>query len=222
MSGRKLPTLVDLCVQKVIDNIRYLGNVGSVDHHLLERILPHCTLDQLMHVEKASEGSDLSPVTDKLWKKFFEKQFGTNSTNEVIKRMREKRVSFKWMQLYEAKVKEMAQAENEALDRIKQLYKKEDARKQSRQVRLCTKVPPSSKRRFWGDNGPGYNVSNVKSNIMKKAKIDLLKSQEVKNLAAMKKNSIQRSNSSSSIMKTGSISGIGSTSKDPKSSKRIF
>ncbi|KAJ1407948.1 hypothetical protein SESBI_23980 [Sesbania bispinosa] len=203
MSGRKLPTLVDLCVQKVIDNIRYLGNVGSVDHHLLERILPHCTLDQLMHVEKASEGSDLSPVTDKLWKKFFEKQFGTNSTNE-------------------AKVKEMAQAENEALDRIKQLYKKEDARKQSRQVRLCTKVPPSSKRRFWGDNGPGYNVSNVKSNIMKKAKIDLLKSQEVKNLAAMKKNSIQRSNSSSSIMKTGSISGIGSTSKDPKSSKRIF
>lgn len=47
------------------------------------------------------QGSDLSPVTDKLWKMFFEKQFGTNSINEVIKRMREKRVSFKWMQLYE-------------------------------------------------------------------------------------------------------------------------
>lgn len=51
---RKLPSLVDLCVEKVIDNLRYLGNVGSVDHHLLERILPHCTLEQLMHVEKAS------------------------------------------------------------------------------------------------------------------------------------------------------------------------
>ncbi|CAJ1964454.1 unnamed protein product [Sphenostylis stenocarpa] len=171
----KMPTLVDLCVQKVIDNVRYLGNVGGVEQHLLERILPHCTVDQLMHVEKSTKGRDLSPVTDKLWKKFFEKQFGINSTNEVIKRMKEKKVSFRWMQLYEAKGKEMAQVENEALDRIKQLYKKEDARKQSRQVRPCTKVPPSSKRRFWGDNGPGYNVSNVKSNIMKKAKIEFMK-----------------------------------------------
>ena len=70
------------------------------------------------------QGRDL---TDKLWKNFFEKQFGTNSTNEVIKRMKEKKVSFKWVQLYEAKGKEMTQTENEALDRIKQLYKKEDA-----------------------------------------------------------------------------------------------
>ncbi|KAG4924014.1 hypothetical protein JHK87_049554 [Glycine soja] len=46
----------------------------------------------------------------------------------------------------------MAQDENEALDRIRQLYKKEDA-----------------------NNGPRYNVSNVKSNIMKKAKIEFLK-----------------------------------------------
>ena len=51
----KIPTLVDLCVQKVIDNIRYLGNVGYVDEHLLERILPHCTVDQLMNVEKSTK-----------------------------------------------------------------------------------------------------------------------------------------------------------------------
>ena len=216
------PSLVDLCVQKAIDNVRYLGNVGPVDQHLLEQILPHCTLDQLMHVEKSSEGTDLSPVTDKLWKRFFEKQFGSNCMNEVVKRMAEKRVSFKWLQLYEAKVKEMAQAENEAIDRLKQRYKKEDARKQSRQVRICNKLPPSSKKRFWGDNGPGYNVSNVKSNIMKKSKIDFLKCREVKNIAAMKKNSLQRSSSSSSAMKIGSMSGIGSSSEDPKSSKRLF
>jgi len=70
------------------------------------------------------QGNNPSPVTDKLRKKLFEKQLDTNSTNEVIKRMKEKKVSFKWAQLYEANGKEMAQAENEALDRIKQ-YKKE-------------------------------------------------------------------------------------------------
>lgn len=52
-------------------------------------------------IDVLSQGRNLSPVTDKLWKKFFEKQFGTNSTDEVIKRMKEKRVSFRWMQLFE-------------------------------------------------------------------------------------------------------------------------
>lgn len=52
---KKVPSLVDLCVQKIIDNVRYLGNVGETDAHLLDRILPHCTLDQLMHVEKSTE-----------------------------------------------------------------------------------------------------------------------------------------------------------------------
>ncbi|XLT09549.1 hypothetical protein HN51_055342, partial [Arachis hypogaea] len=52
LHARKLRSLVDLCVQKIIDNIRYLGNVGCVDLHLLEQILPHYTVDQLMRVEK--------------------------------------------------------------------------------------------------------------------------------------------------------------------------
>lgn len=51
---RKPPTLVDLCVNVAISNVRYLGDVGETDLHLLDRILPHCTLDQLMHVEKST------------------------------------------------------------------------------------------------------------------------------------------------------------------------
>lgn len=53
--ARKIPSLVDLCVNTAIDNLRFLGDVGETDIHLLERILPHCTLDQLMHVEKSSK-----------------------------------------------------------------------------------------------------------------------------------------------------------------------
>jgi len=203
MKRKDQTSLVDLCLEKAIDNVKYLGDVSHVDHHILERILPHCTLDQLMHIEKESEGMDLSPITDKLWKKFFEKQFGINCTNEVVKKMKEKGVSFTWLQLYEAKVKKMAQAENEAVDRLAQRYKEEDARKQSRKIKTCTKVPPS-KRRFCGDNGPGYNLSNVKSsNIMKKSKKDFLNSFEVKNITAMKNNCIQKR----------SMGGIGPTSK---------
>ena len=51
---RKPPSLVDLCVRTAIDNVRYLGDVGETSSELLEKILPHCTVDQLMHVEKCS------------------------------------------------------------------------------------------------------------------------------------------------------------------------
>jgi elongin-A len=186
MKRKDQTSMVDLCVEKAIDNVKYLGDVSHVDHHMLERILPHCTLDQLMHIEKSTQGMDLSPITDKLWKKFFEKQFGENCTNEVVKKMKEKRVSFTWLQLYEAKVKKMSQAENEAVDRLAQRYKQEDARKQSRQIKTCTKLPPST-RRFCGDNGSGYNLSVKSSNIMKKSKKDFLNSFEVKNITAMKR-----------------------------------
>lgn len=50
----KAPSLVDLCVQTAIDNIRYIGDVGPTDSHLLEHILPHCTVEQLMHIENAT------------------------------------------------------------------------------------------------------------------------------------------------------------------------
>lgn len=54
---KQVPSLVDLCIRTAIDNVRYLGDVGETDLHLLEHILPHCTIDQLMHVEKSSKVS---------------------------------------------------------------------------------------------------------------------------------------------------------------------
>ncbi|XLR23292.1 hypothetical protein S83_051192, partial [Arachis hypogaea] len=74
-----------------------------------------------------------------------------NCTKKVMRRMREKKVSFKWKQLYEGKQKEIAEAEKEVSNQIRNLYKKEYASMfLSRQVRLCTKTPLSSKKRFWG------------------------------------------------------------------------
>lgn len=54
---KKVPSLVDLCIRIAIDNVRYLGDVGETDIDLLGQILPHCTVDQLMHIEKSTEVS---------------------------------------------------------------------------------------------------------------------------------------------------------------------
>ncbi|KAL5565265.1 hypothetical protein UlMin_028429 [Ulmus minor] len=164
MMKLKAPCLVDLCVKTMIDNLRYLGDVGETNLHLLNQILPHCSIDHLERVEKGSQGRDLSPVTDELWKKFYEKEFGVESLNDTVKRMKHAKLSFRWKQLYEAE----AEKADMACEKIEKLYKKEDA------LRICTKVPPSTKRSFWGGSGPGYNVSS-KSKIMKKTKVEYLK-----------------------------------------------
>ncbi|XP_010525255.1 PREDICTED: elongin-A-like isoform X2 [Tarenaya hassleriana] len=213
------PSLVELCITTAIDNVRFIGYVGGIDFQLLDQILPHCTVEQLMHVEDCTEDTDLSPITNKLWKRFYEKQFGYEKMKIVIERMKQNRVTFKWRHLYEAKLKDVEQDEKRAADRLKQLYDNEVAKKQNRKTKLCAKVPPSGKRSFWA-NGPGYNLSNVKSNIMKKAKSDLLKSQEMKNLAAMKRNAVQKSfsinapkRSSSSTSTPGNASSFSSPPK---------
>lgn len=220
MVSRNVPCLVDLCIQTAIDNVRYIGDVGETDTHLLKHILPHCTVEQLAHIEKCSEGRDLSSVTDKLWKKFYALEFGAKSADVVVERMKKSNVLYQWRLLYEAKLKDMENVEKESFDRIKELYKKENARKQSRQVQICTKVPPSgSKRGSWGGNG--YGLSNVKSNIMKKAKIEYRNSQEVKNLAVMKKNSLQRNHSMSPMMKPSFVSKKDSASTSKLSQPKV-
>ncbi|KAL3632269.1 hypothetical protein CASFOL_025253 [Castilleja foliolosa] len=198
---RQAPSLVDLCVQLAIDNVRYLGDVGETDNHLLDRILSHCSLDQLTHIENSTEGRDLSPVTDKLWKRFYDVQFGVESTNDVVKKMKMHNVTFTWKQLFEAKVQEREEATQLSLERIKLRYQEENARKQSRQVKLCAKAPPSSKKRSFFGGAVASNINNTKSSLMKKAKIEFVNSREVQNIAAMNNKVVQRNHSVSSIGK---------------------
>ncbi|KAJ4981249.1 hypothetical protein NE237_032086 [Protea cynaroides] len=191
--------------------VRYLGDLGETDIHLLKDILPHCTVDQLMHIENSTVGRDLSPVTDKLWKKFYDQQFGAKSTDLVIERMKHRKVSFKWKQLYEAKLKDWDELQKKSVDRLKQLYKKETVRKESRQIQICTKVPPSSaKRSFYGGPGSCSGVSSGKGNLMKKAKMDFLNSHEAR-IGAMKK-AMQRNQGTSHTIKPSGVLGKGSAS----------
>ncbi|KAL3631538.1 hypothetical protein CASFOL_024522 [Castilleja foliolosa] len=220
---RKAPSLVDLCVQLAIDNVRYLGDVGETDHHLLDRILSHCTLDQLTHIEHSTEGVDLSPVTNKLWKKFYSVQFGVESTNAVMKKMKQRNATYTWRQLYEAKAQEREEATQLSLDRIKLRYQEENARKQSRQVKLCAKTPPSSKKRSFFGGAVANNIYDTKSSLMKKAKIEFVNSREVKNIAAMNNKVVQRNHSVSPIGKPRvNPPGFASSSSSSSSSSKLI
>jgi elongin-A len=182
---RRAPSLVDLCTNVAIENVRYIGNVSGLDLNLLERILPHCNKTQLAHIENCSKGTDLSPVTDKLWKRFYEMEFGVDNAKMIIERMNRKQVQFTWKRLYEAKTKEREEAEDKISKKLKQSYAESLAEKKSRQTKMTGKIPPP-KRSFWGGSGSSF-ATNYKSPLMKKAKIELLKSPESINHKTMKR-----------------------------------
>ncbi|KAG8662622.1 hypothetical protein MANES_01G129050v8 [Manihot esculenta] len=225
---KKAPTLVDLCVDGAIGNVMFLGDVGDTDSHLLDRILPHCTVD------------NLSPVTDKLWKRFYELEFGVANANFVTERMKRCKASCPWRDLYEAKLKLIAKQREVA--RFRQPH--------IEQVRFCSKFPsPGSKRNFYGGSGPGYNLSSfqcegqvdeeIKNGVsltVDAATSSIYSSKlvsynpntrEVKNIAAMKKMSMQRNNSSchsASCSTAGGFPGNNSalSSRHNKSFDRRF
>lgn len=44
--------------------------------------------------------TDLTGVTDVLWKRFFQREFGEADMNLAIKRMKENGVRYKWKELF--------------------------------------------------------------------------------------------------------------------------
>ncbi|GLJ49557.1 hypothetical protein SUGI_1051110 [Cryptomeria japonica] len=178
------PSLLSLCLQTAIDNIRYLGDVGETDSELLKVILVHCTPEQLRFIEDSTEGRDLSPVTDSLWLNFYERKFGEENANLVKKRMGQKGVCFKWKLLFEAKAEEQEKQQQKTLEkslnRLKQLYAKADQEKQNKQIQICTKVPPTKGKRNYGGFGSSVDLSNVKGRLMKKAKMEFIACREAR------------------------------------------
>ena len=185
-----------LAPEKLIDKLTHAAHVGdnrgleifaSCDDEILKQVLPHCTVDQLKYMEKClkSRGRDLSPVTDKLWKKFYERKFGVQNANVVTQRMKERKVWHKWVALYEAKLKEVSEKANRAIERVGKLYEREKERKQSRQVKVVTVVSNNNNNK----RVRGYTSSVVpnlnEGTLMKKARKEFLNCLEVKNLQAI-------------------------------------
>ncbi|PRQ50843.1 putative RNA polymerase II transcription factor SIII, subunit A [Rosa chinensis] len=191
MEKGKLIRLDDRWVSIAIDNLDSFGDVGYLDFKFLDQVLPHCSKDQLIHIEKSTKNTDLTPITDKLWKKIFERELGVKATDEVIQKMKIKKVSFKWSELYQTKLKRVEEDEKQVGERLKRLYQKEAARKQSRQVRVLDKLPPSS-------SSNRRSGSTKDSKLTKKVRKEYHNCLELKNIEVMK---LKRSAKCSSLIK---------------------
>ncbi|XP_050379756.1 uncharacterized protein LOC126797123 [Argentina anserina] len=174
MEKGKLFRLDDGYVSVAIDNLDSLHDVGYLHFDFLNKVLPHCSKAQLIHIEESTKGVDLTPITNNLWKNFFEKEFGFKATQEAIKNPNPK-----WSELYQAKLKRLEEAEKQVGERLKIMYQKEAARKRSHQIKVLDK-PPSS---FSSNKRSG---SSKGSKLMNKVRRDYRNCLKVTNIEAMK------------------------------------
>ncbi|KAK1601834.1 hypothetical protein QYE76_032730 [Lolium multiflorum] len=189
---RKPPSLLELCVRNVIDNLRYVDNMDGVEMQLLKRIMPHCTLEQLTRIESRTD-MDISPVTDVLWKRFYQQQFGEDNMNLVVKKMKQSGARYKWKDLFKAKTEKQKEVEEVMGERLRKKYQAQKAERESKQIKICTKVPPSSKRSWFGGSGGSSSLSNssYKSPILKKARMEV--DSRAKMQATIQRNTFARS-----------------------------
>lgn len=200
-------SLLELAVRKAIDNLQYIGDVGETDLQLLQRILPHCTAEQLHHIETSTKGRDLSPVTDELWRKCYGRKFGNDELEKVQEGMSKSKRKFKWSRLYQVKLREEAEAQKKGVNRLRELYKEQNSQKESRQMKPVDLQPPESKRmKRTGSAGSSGHSSKVvaKGRLMQKSRMDFAKSNQASRNATMARN---RSNLNNGInQRTGGSS----------------
>ncbi|XP_050385879.1 uncharacterized protein LOC126802309 [Argentina anserina] len=196
MEKGKLFRLDDGWVSVAIDNLDSLHDVGYLHFDFLKKVLPHCTKDQLIHIEESTKDVDLTPIANNLWKKFFEREFGFKATQEAIKN-----ANPKWSELYQDKLKKLEEAEEQVGERLKSLYQKEAARKQSRQIRVLDKPPSSFSRNK-------RSCSSKGSKLMNKVRKDYRNSLEVRNIEAMK---LKRTANCSSLTKKPRTNSVQAT-----------
>ncbi|XP_047080354.1 uncharacterized protein LOC124691122 [Lolium rigidum] len=170
----KAPSLLELCVRKAIDNLRRIESVDGVDTALLRRILPHCDLEQLTRIESRT-ATDLTPVTDVLWKGFYRRQFGEEHTSRVVDRMQRAGARYKWKDLFKAKTKQQKEVEDRMVEALTNKCRARNAERQSRAIKRFTKVQPSSCKRSYFGGGPSgmSSGSGYKNPMLKKARMEV-------------------------------------------------
>ncbi|KAF3513577.1 hypothetical protein F2Q69_00002147, partial [Brassica cretica] len=109
------------------------------------------------------------------WKRFYEKQYGAKNLSFVMEKMERSKVSFKWRELYEAKLKVVEEDEKEAVDQLQQRYKNEDAILLLRLHDSALSISSLPKRTGLSANLPSTSRSNSCG-------------EQVKNLTAVKRN----------------------------------
>jgi transcription elongation factor B polypeptide 3 len=123
-----IPTLKQLAIYTLIDNVDALGDVGDVPSYLLEQVFAVCSPEQLNHIETSTRRDDLN--TEKYWESHC-KKVG----------IKEKAPNATWKDMWLQKVESDRERERRALKRLREMHESEQAAKRAKQIKILPSQP---------------------------------------------------------------------------------
>lgn len=85
-AGARVPTLVNICLNALVQFIDFLYDVGETPFKLIEPVLFKCNAEQLLHLEVNSP--HLQPKTNQIWKKLTLERYPFATRNLSVERER--------------------------------------------------------------------------------------------------------------------------------------
>ena len=76
MQSTSIPSLYDMCITMLQNNIDDLPTLESIENDIIIRILSNCEPYKLDEIEKKNEEDHVILQTDELWKRLIVKDFG--------------------------------------------------------------------------------------------------------------------------------------------------
>eukprot|EP00898_Chlorokybus_atmophyticus_P009038 jgi/Chlat1/9135/Chrsp97S09282 len=185
-----IPSLKDACLEVLRQNASYLTDVGDTDSDLLTVILTGCDADTLERVQRSTTHRDLSAVLDRPWREAYRLAWGKESVAGVVARAQQQgEASIDWRTEYKRKDKEQREKQERSAARLRQLYSEKQNERKNKQIVVCNKNPPTSKRRHSGGgshSASSRDCGSGKGLKLKKLRAEFASSREGQQLRAMR------------------------------------
>ncbi|TFK42350.1 RNA polymerase II transcription factor SIII subunit A-domain-containing protein [Crucibulum laeve] len=149
-SGRRVPTLVQLCQRVAGVNVDCINSLGDeLRYDLVKPILERCSTDQLLRLEHASP--HLQKDTPEIWRDLCFRKYPSEVERHAVEAVQEPE-SWKdhYFMLKEAEAKRI----EEVGSRLRSQRMEAEERKKEREVKLTDRVPEPKRQRSggWGGN----------------------------------------------------------------------
>lgn len=95
---KETSSLIDMCLERLTVSLNY---VNSMPEELLERLLGLCTSEEVLRLET---NNDIYSLTDPVWKRFYQHEFGSKETELVHQNLGMYDTSFKWSECFNQKL----------------------------------------------------------------------------------------------------------------------
>ncbi|GAM24360.1 hypothetical protein SAMD00019534_075350 [Acytostelium subglobosum LB1] len=145
--GGFVPTLQDICLNKIKENIDSIKNIGLINNELLIRVFEKCTPSQLGALERKLSHREID--TGFIWRRFCVVEFNVETLEHGVG---------SWKAYYNKLQNDYQERTTRSIRALRSQYNEKENEKKSKQIKVISM--PDNRPRASGGGGGGRSYSS--------------------------------------------------------------